>query len=167
MTTTTVRTEITPALTAVGPQVANRTAINTTLLIVRIVAGIIFMMHGAQKVFGAFDGPGLSQMMSGNMGPVLGFLVSIGEFFGGLGILVGFLSRFSAAALVVIMIGAIAMVHGANGFFSSNKGFEYNFALIGLLSPILLLGAGDWAVGRFLPFLPGVRETGKPIPAIE
>ena len=50
------------------------------------------------------------------MGP-LGYLVTIGEFFGGLGLILGFLTRFSAASLIVIMIGAIAMVHGKNGFF--------------------------------------------------
>lgn len=166
MTTTAARAENASSLSHVEPQVASRTAINTTLLIVRIVAGTIFMMHGSQKLLGAFEGPGLQQMMS-QMGPVLGFLVSIGEFFGGLGLIVGFLSRFSAAALIVIMIGAIATVHGANGFFLQNKGFEYNLGLMGLLTPILLMGSGDWSVGRFLPFMPGVKETGKPIPAVE
>lgn len=140
--------------------------VDNTLLLVRLIVGIIFMMHGAQKVFGAFGGPGLAGIMEG-MGPVLGFLVAIGEFFGGLGLVVGFLSRFSAAANIVIMIGAIIQVHGKNGFFLSDKGFEYNLALIGLLLPILLLGPGRWAVGRFLPFLPGVAKTGRPVPAIE
>ncbi len=166
MTTTAARVESARATSQVQPQVASRTTINTTLLIVRVIAGIIFMMHGAQKLFGAFDGPGLQQMMT-QMGPVLGFLVSIGEFFGGLGMIIGFLSRFSAAALIVIMLGAIATVHGAKGFFAQNQGFEYNLALIGLLAPILIMGAGDWAVGRFLPFLPGVKQTGKPIPVVE
>jgi putative oxidoreductase len=142
------------------------TAVNTTLLLVRVIVGVIFMLHGAQKVFGAFGGPGLSAMM-GQMGPVLGFLVPVGEFFGGLGMVVGFLSRFSAAANIVIMLGAIAMVHGKNGFFMSDKGFEYNLALIGLLLPVLLLGPGQWSAGRFLPFLPGVAKTGRPVPAIE
>lgn len=140
-------------------------AINTSLMLLRLIVGIIFMMHGSQKVFGAFDGPGLNQIMT-NMGPVLGFLVSIGEFFGGLGLVVGFLSRFSAAALIVIMIGAIVKVHGPNGFFAPT-GFEYNLALIGMLLPILILGPGQWAAGRFLPFLPGVAKSGRPVPAIE
>ncbi|GAB4462488.1 MAG: hypothetical protein OHK0029_29430 [Armatimonadaceae bacterium] len=148
------------------PIPVNRTAVNIALLSVRLIVGAIFMMHGAQKVFGAYGGPGLSQMMSGDMGPVLGFLVAIGEFFGGLGIAVGFLARFSALANIVIMLGAIFMVHGKNGFFMSEKGFEYNLALIGLLLPVFIMGSGDWQIGRFLP-LPGVRETGKPIPALE
>ena len=84
------------------------------------------------------------------MGPI-GYLVTIGEFFGGLGLIVGFLCRFSAASLIVIMIGAIAMVHGQNGFFLSEQGFEYNLALIGLLVPTLIAGPGSFAIGRLLP----------------
>lgn len=122
--------------------------LDAALLALRVVAGIIFMAHGAQKIFGAFGGAGLSAVVE-MMGPV-GYLVAVGEFFGGLGLVVGFLTRFSAAALVVIMLGAIAQVHGANGFFMSNKGFEYNLALIGLLVPLLLVGPGAWAVSRFV-----------------
>ena len=79
------------------------------------------------------------------MGP-LGYAVTIGEFFGGLGLIFGFLSRFSAASLIVIMLGAIGMVHGQYGFFLgraptdtlATSGFEYNLALIGLLAPVLI-----------------------------
>jgi putative oxidoreductase len=115
-------------------------------------------------VFGAFGGPGFAKMGE-MMGPI-GYLVSIGEFFGGLGLIVGFLSRFSAASNIVIMLGAIAMVHGKNGFFLDKQGFEYNLALIGLLAPTLIAGAGKYAIGQYLP-LPTVKETGRPIPALE
>jgi putative oxidoreductase len=100
------------------------------------------------------------------MGPVLGYLVSIGEFFGGLGLVVGFLARFSAAANVVIMLGAIATVHGKNGFFLSSQGFEYNLALIGLFLPTVIAGPGRYAVGRFLP-LPESSLTGRTIVILE
>jgi putative oxidoreductase len=105
-----------------------RTSVDWALFAVRLVVGIIFMAHGAQKLFGAFGGSGLGPLVH-MMGSV-GYLVAIGEFFGGLGILVGFLSRFSGASLIVIMLGAIALVHGKNGFFLGQKaGFEYNLAL--------------------------------------
>ena len=133
------------------------------LLTVRVIVGIIFMAQGAQKLFGAFGGPGLAGVVQ-MMGP-LGYLVSIGEFFGGLGLVFGFLSRFSAASLIVIMLGAIAQVHGKNGFFAP-AGFEYNLALIGLLAPILIAGPGAFIIGRFLP-LPKIRETGQPVPVLE
>ena len=110
---------------------SDRRAVDIALLVDRVIVGIIFAAHGSQKLFGAFDGPGLAGVVQ-MMGPI-GYLVTIGEFFGGLGLVVGFLSRFSAASLMVIMFGAIYMVHGHHGFFLSNQGFEYNLALIGLL----------------------------------
>jgi putative oxidoreductase len=148
----------------------NRHAIDISLLAVRLAVGIIFAAHGSQKVFGLFGGPGLTnfvEMMnkSSNVGAVA-YLVAIGECFGGLGIIFGFLSRFSAASIIVIMIGAIYLEHGKNGFFMAKGGFEYNIALIGLLIPILLLGPGSYAIGRFLP-LPKSAKTGRPIIVLE
>jgi putative oxidoreductase len=119
--------------------------IDLALLVTRVVAGIIFTAHGAQKLFGGLE------PLVGMLGPVA-YLVAIGEFFGGLGLITGFLARFSAAANIVIMIGAIVKVHAQYGFFLGQQpGFEYNFALIGLLVPTLLLGAGRFALARFLP----------------
>jgi putative oxidoreductase len=142
----------------------DRLTVDISLLIVRVVAGVVFAAHGAQKVFGAFGGPGLAGVAE-MMGPV-GYLVAIGEFFGGLGLIVGFLSRFSSASNIVIMIGAIAMVHGKHGFFLRDNGFEFNLALIGLLAPTLIAGPGRFAVGRFLP-LPKSPRTGRPILFLE
>jgi putative oxidoreductase len=124
-----------------------------------MAAGVIMAAHGAQKLFGAFGGPGLEKIVE-MMGPVLGYLVPVGEFFGGLGLIVGFLTRFSAAANIVIMLGAIATVQAKHGFFLSDQGFEYNLALIGLFVPTLLAGPGRYAVGRFLP-LPKSARTGR------
>jgi putative oxidoreductase len=141
----------------------NNWLIDVSLLVVRVIVGVIFVAHGSQKLFGAFGGRGLEQTVE-TMGPVLGYLVTIGEFFGGIGLVFGFLSRFSAAALIVIMIGAIAKVHWAGGFFAP-KGFEYNLALIGLLVPILLCGPGRYSIARFM--LPKSPKTGRPYLAIE
>ncbi|MFO0927140.1 MAG: DoxX family protein [Gemmataceae bacterium] len=142
----------------------DRRAVDVSLLLVRLIVGVIFAAHGAQKLFGAFGGMGLEPLVN-TLGPV-GYLVAIGEFFGGLGIAVGFLSRFSAAANIVIMLGAIGMVHGKNGLFLQNQGFEYNLALIGLLVPVLLVGPGRYAIGRFLP-LPRSSRTGRPVLPLE
>ncbi len=137
----------------------NRPAVDVSLLLMRLIVGTVFAAHGAQKLFGAFDGPGLAKVIEG-MGTI-GYLVVIGEFFGGLGLIVGFLSRFSAASLIVVMSGAIMMVHGKNGFFSSSGGFEFNLALIGLLLPILIAGPGRFALGRYLP-LPKAAQSRRP-----
>ena len=146
----------------------DRPAVDIALLAVRVVVGVIFAAHGAQKLFGAFGGPGLAAVVE-MMGP-LGYPVTVGEFFGGLGLIVGFLCRFSAASLIVIMLGAVGMVHGKNGFFMGEDpkafGFEYNLALIGLLLPILIAGPGRFSIGRFLP-LPKSDGTDKPIAVLE
>jgi len=139
----------------------DRSAVDVALLIARVIVGVVFMAHGAQKLFGAFGGPGLSAFV-GMMGP-LGYLVAIGEFFGGLGLVVGFLSRFSAASIIVIMLGAIAMVHGKVGFFMNwmgnqgGEGFEYHLLAIGILLVILIAGPGRYALARSLP-LPKFAE---------
>lgn len=147
-----------------GVKRMDRPEVDASLLILRVVVGVIFAAHGAQKIFGAFEGPGLTKLVE-KMGAI-GYPVAVGEFFGGLGLIVGFLCRFSAASNIVIMIGAIARVHGVNGFFQQNGGFEYNLALIGLLAPILIAGPGKFAIGRFLP-LPKSKQTGRVIAPLE
>ena len=138
------------------------TATDWGLLFLRLALGLIFMVHGAQLLFGAFNGPGLAGFVK-MMGP-LGYLVAIGQFFGGLGIVVGFLSRFSSAALIVIMLGAIAKVHLPNGFFmnwygkQAGEGYEYHLLVIGMCLAILIAGPGRLALGRILP-LPKKPET--------
>src|SRR6266566_8953828 len=90
-------------------ELQDRSAVDVSLLVMRVIVGIIFVVHGAQKLFGAFGGPGLAAMVEpppNGMG-LLGYPVTIGEFFGGLGLIVGFLCRFSAGSLILIMAGAI------------------------------------------------------------
>ncbi len=142
----------------------DRFTVDLSLLVVRVVSGVIMGAHGAQKVFGWWGGGGLAKTVEG-LGPI-GYPVAIGECFGGLGLILGFLTRFSAASNILIMLGAIQMVHGANGFFLQNKGYEYNLALIGLLLPTLLAGPGKYSIGRFLPLKKSAR-TQRPILPLE
>jgi putative oxidoreductase len=149
--------------------IRDRSAVDWALLVARVVVGVVFMVHGAQKLFGAFNGPGLAAVVQ-MMGP-LGYLVTIGEFFGGLGLVLGFLSRFSAASIILIMLGAIGMVHARFGFFMNwtgnqgGEGFEYHLLAIGILLPIMIAGPGRFAVGRFLP-LPKVAGE-RPVAILE
>jgi len=132
----------------------DRAEINVALLIARLAIGVVFTIHGSQLLIGAFGGPGLAATVK-MMGPI-GYLVTIGEFFGGLGIIVGFLSRFSAAALIIIMLGAIFTVHLKNGFFmnwygkQAGEGFEYHILAIAIFLLILIIGPGKIAASRFL-----------------
>jgi len=140
---------------------------DVSLLVLRVTVGMIMAAHGAQKLFGAWGGAGLEKMVlpaPDGMG-MLGYPVSVGEFFGGLGLIFGFLTRFSAAANIAIMIGAIALVHGKNGFFQSAGGFEYNLALIGLLVPLFLCGPGRISISHLL--FPRSARTGRPLIVIE
>src|SRR5882672_10740180 len=150
--------------------IRDRSAVDCVLLVARIDVRVVFMAHGAQKLFGAFGGPGLAAVVQ-MMGP-LGYLVTIGEFFGGFGLVFGFLSRFSAASIILIMLGAVAMVHAKFGFFmnwagnQAGEGFEYHLLAIAALLPIVIAGPGRFAVGRFLP-LPKVASTERPATALE
>ena len=148
----------------------DRSVVDWALLVARLFVGVVFMAHGAQILFGAFGGPGLSAFVQ-MLGP-LGYLVAVGEFFGGLGLVFGFLSRFSAASIILIMLGAIATVHVKFGFFmnwagtQAGEGFEYHLLAIGILLPVLIAGPGRFAVGRLLP-LPKVAGGQRPVAILE
>lgn len=128
--------------------------LDLSLLALRLGSSSVFFYHGAQKLLGWFGGAGLAATAAAppdGMGPVLGTLVAIGECLGALGVLTGLLSRFSSFWHVVIMLGAIVMVHGKHGFSLQHHGFEFCTTLIALAIPVLLLGPGRIALARFLP----------------
>lgn len=113
-------------------------------LALRIGLGIIFIYHGYGKVFGA-AGLGTGWNPQG-MPAIVQVLVAWGELLGGLAVLLGFLTCLGAAIIVVIMLGAIAIVHWPNGFNIMNMGFEYNFALIMMALSLILSGPGPLSI---------------------
>lgn len=125
-------------------------------LAVRVPVGIIFMAHGAQKLFGWFGGYGLEGtggwMESIGLAP--GFLMALlagsAEFFGGLFILLGLLTRPAAIALSFTMVVAIFSVHFSNGLFMSNNGYEFGLALLAVSVSLALSGGGKFAVDNAL-----------------
>ena len=129
-----------------------------SLLVVRLGLGVIFFAHGSQKVLGWFGGHGLggTVKMFRGMGvpPAAAVLVAFIEFLGGLGMIVGLLARPAAVGIIVIMLVAIAKVHGKHGFFlnlgvpGKGPGFEFNFALIAMALAILIGGAGILSLDR-------------------
>lgn len=133
-----------------------------SLLIVRVVLGVIFFAHGAQKVFGWFGGHGLKATVNNfherlKIPPPLGYLASFTECFGGLAVFVGLLARPAALGLMVVMLVAIAKVHWQHGFFinfalqpGKGHGFEFNLALIGLALAVLIGGAGAVSADRLI-----------------
>ncbi|MGA3315646.1 MAG: DoxX family protein [Candidatus Korobacteraceae bacterium] len=135
------------------------TANDFVLTIVRLVLGVTFFMHGAQKMLGWFGGNGLHGSMgffTQQMGipAPLAFLAICAEFFGGLALLVGLLSRIAALGIMVNMLVAIATVHHVNGFFMNwtgqqkGEGFEYHLLAIALAIVVLVRGSGAVSIDR-------------------
>ncbi len=121
------------------------------IFVVRIILGVCFVLHGLQKVVGAFGGRGLTRFATyldnqGVTAPTMSaYAVSFGELVAGLALLVGFFHRTAAIIVVVIMVGGILYVHGPNGYFNSNSGFEYNLALMAMATAVLVGGPGAYA----------------------
>jgi putative oxidoreductase len=124
-------------------------------LVGRIALGTVFIAHGSQKVFGAFGGHGFSGTMSfmqDSMGipAFLAVLAILTEFFGGIAVLIGLLTRLAALGIACVMAVAVFKVHLSSGFFAQGGGFEYPFAL-GLLALALVLGgAGKWSIDGWI-----------------
>ena len=138
---------------------------NTATLILRLVLGVVFFAHGAQKVFGWFGGWGYSATMSFFTGMMhipapLAFLAIAAEFFGGLGLLIGFLTRVSAFGIAVNMVVAILTVHRSFGLFMNwsgaqkGEGFEYHLLAIAMCVFLMIRGAGAFSVDRTLTAAP-------------
>ncbi|HOP80525.1 MAG TPA: DoxX family protein, partial [Armatimonadota bacterium] len=117
-------------------------------LIIRVVLGIIFMAHGAQKLFGAFDGGGISGTAGflGDLGlqpaSFWAWVVALVEFFGGLAVFIGLLTGVAALLLVANMIVAMAAVHWSQGFFAAQGGFEFPLALAAMALSLVFSGPG-------------------------
>ena len=132
---------------------------STATAILRLVLGVVFFAHGAQKMLGWFGGPGFS----GSMGFFTGylhipapfaFLAIAAEFFGGMGLILGFLTRIAAFGIAINMIVAIATVHSPFGFFMNwtgtqkGEGFEYHLLVLAMAAFLMIRGAGAFSVDR-------------------
>jgi len=124
---------------------------------IRIGLAAVMIGHGAQKVLGSFGGPGFKAFTSGNtpftfMRPAWLWLgaAAFAEFFGGLLVALGFLTRLGAFFIACTMLTAIAGVHFPNGFFASNRGYEYPLVLLAMAVALIISGGGMLSVDRSL-----------------
>ncbi|WP_248930862.1 DoxX family protein [Paenibacillus hamazuiensis] len=126
--------------------------IDLGLLIIRLVVGLTFAGHGAQKLFGWFGGYGLKgtggwlESIGMKPGVTMALLAGLAELVGGLFFAAGVFTWIGAAAIIVTMLVAIIKVHGANGYWVTQNGFEYNLILIAVALGVALIGPGAYVL---------------------
>jgi putative oxidoreductase len=134
---------------------------DAAITILRLALGVIFFAHGAQKMLGWFGGYGFTGTMGFFTGmmhipAVFAFLAITAEFFGGLGLILGLLTRVAAFGISCNMIVAVAMVHHQFGFFMNwtgaqkGEGYEYHILSLAALVVLMIRGAGAASVDRVL-----------------
>lgn len=138
---------------------SSRAVPSWAILFLRIAVGVVFVMHGSQKVFGAFGGHGMEGVIGmvtslGFPAPVMfAWMLALTEFLGGLAVFFGLFTRPAAFAIAVNMTVAIIKVHFKNGFFAPT-GFEYPFTLLLACISLMFSGPGrislDWLIRRML-----------------
>jgi putative oxidoreductase len=138
-----------------------RTESSLAPTLLRLPLGIVFFAHGCQKVLGLFGGAGLTATLNTfehgmHIHPVFAWLAIAAEFLGGLGLLIGFLSRIAALGICADMAVAIYKVHWPNGLFMNwtghqrGEGIEYHLLAIGMALAIMILGSGLLSVDHAL-----------------
>lgn len=139
--------------------------------ILRLVLGVVFFAHGAQKMLGWFGGSGFSGTMNFftstmHIPAPLAFLAIAAEFFGGLGLILGFLTRIAAFGIAVNMLVAIATVHGSNGLFMNwsgtqkGEGFEYHLLVLAMTVFLMIRGAGAFSVDHAVATASPTKQAG-------
>ncbi|OLS41120.1 DoxX family protein [Bacillus sp. MRMR6] len=129
---------------------------NIGLLIIRVVIGLLFVGHGAQKLFGWFGGHGLKgtggwfESIGMKPGVTLALFAGLAEFIGGALFALGLLTPLAAIMIAGAMVIAIVKVHGANGIWSTANGYEYHLTLIAVVIGLALIGPGQYAIDAFL-----------------
>jgi putative oxidoreductase len=129
--------------------------------ILRVVLGIVFFAHGAQKMLGWFGGFGFAGTMGFFTGMMhipapLAFLAIGAEFFGGIGLILGFLTRIAAFGIGVNMLVAIMTVHHTFGFFMNwagtqkGEGFEFHLLVFAMAAFLMIRGGGAFSIDRLL-----------------
>lgn len=125
----------------------SRRQVDVGLTVLRIITGAIFLAHGGQKLFVfGFDGvTGAFAQMGIPMAGILGPFVALVEFFGGLALITGTLTRLASLGLLSTMVVAILQVHLRNGFFAPS-GIEFPLSLAGATGLLALTGGGRFAI---------------------
>ena len=126
------------------------------LLLIRLVVGLLFVGHGAQKLFGWFGGygpkgtGGWMESIGIKPGVLMAVAAGLMELLGGALFTVGLLTPLAALWITMAMRGAIVKVHGQNGIWATANGYEYPLVLIAVVIGIALTGAGSYSIDAIL-----------------
>lgn len=126
------------------------------LLIIRIMIGMVFLYYGSQKVFGWFGGYGIKgtggwfESIGIKPGILVAAFTGIAELFSGILFILGIFLPLAAILITILMIGAIAKVHGPKGFSNTAGGYEYNLMLIMVSIGLALIGPGEYSLLAYL-----------------
>jgi putative oxidoreductase len=126
------------------------------LLIIRLLIGLLFVGHGAQKLFGMFGGHGLKgtggffESIGIKPGVMMAFVAGFAELLGGALFAAGLFMPIAAILIAGTMAVAVIKVHGANGLWVTENGYEYNLVIIGTVIGIALIGAGNYSLNTLI-----------------
>lgn len=126
------------------------------LLIIRLVIGVLFIGHGAQKLFGWFGGHGLKgtggwfESVGMKPGVTMALFAGLAELIGGILFVLGLLTPIGGIMIAGTMVMAIVKVHAPNGLWATSNGYEYNLTLLTVAIGIALIGPGRYAIDAFL-----------------
>lgn len=130
--------------------------LNIGLLIIRLVIGVLFIGHGAQKLFGWFGGYGIKgtggwfESIGMKPGVAMALLAGLAEFAGGILFALGLLTPLAGIMIAGTMLMAIVKVHAPNGLWSTANGYEYNLTLIAVAIGVALAGPRQYALDTLL-----------------
>ncbi|PGL71020.1 DoxX family protein [Bacillus sp. AFS055030] len=130
--------------------------IDIGLLIIRLVIGLLFVGHGAQKLFGWFGGYGLKgtggwfDSIGMKPGVMMALLAGLAELIAGILLALGLLTPVAGLIIAATMLIAIIKVHGPNGLWATANGYEYNLTLISVAIGLALIGPGKYALDAIL-----------------
>jgi putative oxidoreductase len=126
------------------------------LLLIRLVIGILFIGHGAQKLFGWFGGYGLKgtggwfDSIGMKPGVTMALFAGLAELIGGILFALGLLTPLAGIMIAGTMVMAIVKVHFSNGLWATSNGYEYNLTLLAVAIGVALTGPGLYSVDAFL-----------------
>ena len=140
--------------------------LDTALTVLRVVLGLVFIMHGGQKLF-VYGFAGVSGSFAQMGIPAAGFFgpfVSLVEFFGGIALVLGLLTRLAALGLAATMVVAILTVHLKAGFFNPN-GVEFPLSLLASAITLAITGAGAFSLDALIGKRLGGETAADSVPA--